>query len=421
MKALIVEPSRMIRNVFVSLFSKNNVSAIAVETAAEALAFLEAERVDFLCFSMQLRDMTGIDFFVQAKERGLIGKHPSVMLTSAHESITSKAVSLGVTECFSKNEASKFEAYVNQWATSTSVKLNGNVLLVEDSSSQAAFLEKLLSGLGLTTTRVATGEECLRLISRHKYDLVLVDYMLEGSMTGLGVIRDIRLLAGRAGKLPILAISSFDDIPRRIEMLRSGANDFVLKPVVPEEFQVRVSNLIQLRQALDYLEEQHSALYDMAMHDRLTSAYNRHYISERTQTLIRESTASRSPLSLIVMDIDHFKRINDSYGHAMGDSILVAVSSVLIDLAGEQGIVARMGGEEFMVVLPGIDDFFASGKAEKMREAIEELEPSGLHVTASFGVAQLQPGETYENLFGRADSAMYKAKRAGRNQVISAE
>jgi two-component system cell cycle response regulator len=421
MKALIVEPSRMIRNVFVSLFSKNNVSASAVETAAEALASLEAERVDFLCFSMQLRDMTGIDFFVLAKERGLIGKHPSVMLTSSQESITTKAVSLGVTECFSKNEPSKFEAYVDQWATSSTAKLNGEVLLVEDSSSQAAFLEKLLSSQGLTTTRVANGEDCLKLITQHKYDLVLVDYMLEGTLTGLGVIRNIRGLDGRAGKLPILAISSFDDIPRRIEMLRSGANDFVLKPVVPEEFQVRVGNLIQLRQALDYLEEQHSALYDVAMHDRLTSAYNRHYITERTQELIRQSLATRSPLSLIVMDIDHFKRINDNYGHSMGDSVLVAIASTLHEYAGEGGIVARMGGEEFMVVLPGIDDFFAASKAEKMREVIEELEPAGLRVTASFGVAQLLPGETYDNLFCRADSAMYEAKRAGRNQVLSAQ
>ncbi|MBL8414858.1 MAG: diguanylate cyclase [Propionivibrio sp.] len=421
MKALIVEPSRMIRNVFVSLFSKNNISAIAVETATEALVSLEAEHVDFLCFSMQLKDMTGIDFFVQAKERGLIGKHPSVMLTSSNESVTAKAVSLGVTECFSKNEPSRFEAYVNHWAISSSERLNGEVLLVEDSKSQAAYLEKLLVALGLNATRVATGEECLDVIAKRKYDLVLVDYMLEGTMTGLGVIRGIRLLEGRTGKLPILAISSFDDVPRRIEMLRSGANDFVLKPVVPEEFQVRVSNLIQLRQALDYLEEQHSILYEMAMHDRLTSVFNRHYVNERAQILIRESKESGRPLTCVVMDIDYFKRVNDSYGHSMGDSVLVAVATVLSEHVGKNGIVARMGGEEFMVVLPGIDEFTGSGMAEKTREIIEDLEPCGLRVTASFGVAQLRPDETYENLFGRADSAMYEAKRAGRNQVVSAE
>ena len=420
MRALIVEPSRMIRNVLVSLFSKNNVSAIAVETATEALAALEAERVDFLCFSMQLSDMTGTDFFVLAKQRGLIGKHPSVMLTTSQESVTTNAISLGVTECFFKNEPSVFEDYVKRWAESSSAKLSGDVLLVEDSKSQAAYLEKLLVALGLKVSIVATGEACLQIIVQRKFDLVLVDYMLEGALTGLGVIRAIRAIESRAGKLPILAISGFDDIPRRVEMLRVGANDFVLKPVVPEEFQVRVSNLIQLRQALDYLEEQHSILYEMAMHDRLTSVYNRHYVNERAPLLVRDANSAGSALSIVVMDIDNFKRINDNYGHAMGDTVLVAIASVLCDHASETDIVARMGGEEFMMVLPGCDDFTGSGKAEKVREAIEDLEPSGLHVTASFGLAQLQTGETYESLFGRADAAMYEAKRAGRNQVVSA-
>ena len=109
MKALIVEPSRMIRNVFSSLFSKNNIHSVAVETATEALELLGKEPVGFLCFSMQLRDMTGLDFYLQAKERGLIGQHPSVMLTGSQESVSAKALSLGVTECFSKSEPAVFE------------------------------------------------------------------------------------------------------------------------------------------------------------------------------------------------------------------------------------------------------------------------------------------------------------------------
>jgi two-component system cell cycle response regulator len=421
MRALVVEPSRMIRNVLVALFSKNNVSVVAVETATEALAALEAERVDFLCFSMQLSDMTGTDFFVLAKDRGLIGKHPSVMLTTAQESVTANAISLGVTECFFKNEPAVFEEYVKCWAASSSTLLRGEILLVEDSKAQAAHLSKLLETLGLKTTAVATGEECLQIVVQRKFDLILVDYMLEGTLTGLGVIRSIRALEGRTGKLPILAVSGFDDIPRRVEMLRAGANDFVLKPVVPEEFQVRVGNLIQLRQALDYLEEQHSILYEMAMHDRLTSVYNRHYVNENTPKLISDAISSGSPLSIVIMDIDHFKRINDNYGHAMGDTVLVAIASVLCEYVGEEGLVARMGGEEFMLVLPGCDGFASSSNAEKIRESIEDLEPSGLRVTASFGLAQLQAGETYEILLGRADAAMYEAKRAGRNQVVSAD
>jgi len=421
MKALIVEPSRMIRNVFVSLFSKNNIHSTGVETAGEALAHLKNEPVEFLCFSMQLSDMTGLEFYALAKERGLIGKHPSVMLTSSQETVSATAFNIGITECFSKSEPAVFEEYVNRWAASNTAKLSGNVLLIEDSASQAAYLEKLLDGIGLKTARSSSGEEALSLVSRQAFDLVLVDYMLEGAMTGLNVIRRIRALPGRAGKLPILAISGFDDVARRVEMLRSGANDFVPKPVVQEEFQVRVSNLVQLRQALDYLEEQHTILYEMAMRDRLTSLYNRHYVNERTQALIQEAKTSRRPLSLIVLDIDHFKRINDTHGHAIGDAVLIAVATAVSDSIGETGIVARMGGEEFMAVLPATDEFASSSKAEKLREIIEDMEPSGLHVTASFGIAQLRPEDSYETVFSRADMAMYQAKRAGRNCVVSAE
>lgn len=425
MKALIVEPSRMIRNVLSSLFAKNNVASVAVETAAEALAALALEPIDFLCFSMQLGDMTGIEFFVKAKEGGLIGKHPSVMLTSSQESVTAQAVSQGVTECFRKDERAVFEAYVDRWAASGSANLSGHVLLIEDSNIQAAFLAKLLTALGLTVARVAKGEDALKVVHQHKFDLVLVDYMLEESMTGLGVIRGIRAMPGRTGSLPILAISGFDDIARRIEMLRSGANDFVHKPVVPEEFQVRVRNLIQLRQALDHLEEQHRILHDMAMQDRLTAVYNRHYLNERMPALISESMAGNSPLSLVVIDIDHFKRINDNFGHVTGDAVLASIAATLREHvdnpAGTAAMVARLGGEEFIVVLPGSDIYLAASKAEQLREAIEDLEPSGLRVTASFGVAQLRAGDLYETVFSRADSAMYEAKQDGRNRVVSAE
>ncbi len=419
MKALIVEPSRMIRNVFISLFTKNNIHAEGVETASDALAELEKESVDFLCFSMQLKDMTGLDFFALAKERGLIGKHPSILLTSSQEAVP-RALSLGITQCFSKNEPAIFENYVNHWAGSGIAKLSGSALVIEDSLSQANHLVRLLESLGLRAQRVASGEAALALLAKQPFDLILADYMLEGAMTGLDVIRKTRIMPGRAGKVPILAISGFDDTARRIDMLRSGANDFIQKPVVPEELKVRVSNLVRLRQALDYLEEQHNILYEMAMRDRLTSVYNRHYITERAPTLIHEAEAKRMPLCLIVLDIDHFKRINDTYGHATGDAVLIAVSGALSEDIGAQGTVARMGGEEFMVVLPGADGFAGASWAEKLRETIEDLEPSGLLVTASFGVAQLRPGEGYETLFRRADLAMYEAKRAGRNRVVSA-
>jgi diguanylate cyclase (GGDEF)-like protein len=136
--------------------------------------------------------------------------------------------------------------------------------------------------------------------------------------------------------------------------------------------------------------------------------------------LVSEANASNSPLTLIAVDVDHFKRINDNFGHASGDAVLAAIAEVLRDQAGKNSLVARLGGEEFIVVLPGCDVHLGVSKAEQLRSAIEDLEPSGLPVTASFGVAQLRANEVYENVFSRADSAMYEAKQEGRNRVVSA-
>ncbi|SDI29461.1 diguanylate cyclase domain-containing protein [Propionivibrio dicarboxylicus] len=421
MRALIVDPSRMIRNVFAALFAKNNVRAIGVTTASKALDELARAPVDFLCFAMQLPDMTGLEFYAHAKANDLIGQHPSVLLTGSQEGIGAQALALGVTECFSKNEPAVFEDFVTHWATTATSKLRGRVLVVEDSAMQAAHFERLLDGFGLSTAHAASGEAALALIGQDRCDLALIDYVLEGSMTGLAVIRQIRALPGRAGKIPLLAISSFDDTARRIEMLRSGANDFVAKPVVAEELQVRVGNLIQWRQALDFLEEQQQTLYDMAMRDRLTSLYNRYYINEHTQSLIKAAHASGRPLCLAVLDIDHFKRINDAHGHAMGDMVLVAVASALTESLDENAVAARIGGEEFMLVLKDCDTFAATRQGEKLLEMLEELSPSGLRVTASLGIAQCRPGDSYDSLLNRADLAMYEAKRNGRNCVISAD
>jgi diguanylate cyclase (GGDEF)-like protein len=136
--------------------------------------------------------------------------------------------------------------------------------------------------------------------------------------------------------------------------------------------------------------------------------------------LISQAAASNTPITIVVIDVDHFKRINDSFGHATGDAVLVAIAAVLRDHAGQQALVARLGGEEFIAVLAGADIHLGVNKAEQLRMAIEDLEPSGLPVTASFGVAQLQVGEAYEHVFSRADAAMYEAKQEGRNRVVSA-
>ncbi|MCX9155257.1 diguanylate cyclase [Niveibacterium sp. 24ML] len=256
-------------------------------------------------------------------------------------------------------------------------------------------------------------------VRRRPYSLIVTDFMLEGIKTGLDVIRVVRGNPGRAAQTPILALSASDNASRRIEILRAGANDFVQKPVLPEAFEVRVRKLVTLADLFARLEAQHQMVKDMAQRNRLTGLFNRHRLEELTPELLAECRQSGKALSLVVIDLDHFKKINDSFGHGAGDQVLVAVASALRNSARPQDIPVRYGGEELLLVLPGVDLPLASLGAERLRAHIETLKPGGVPVTCSIGVATLKADENFEALFNRADAAVYQAKHLGRNQVIA--
>nr|WP_276509984.1 GGDEF domain-containing protein [Niveibacterium umoris] len=157
----------------------------------------------------------------------------------------------------------------------------------------------------------------------------------------------------------------------------------------------------------------------MAQRDRLTGLFNRHRLEELMPELVAEAHKSGGSFSLVVIDLDHFKQINDTYGHAGGDQVLVAVAAALRGTSRPQDIAVRYGGEELLLVLPGIALPQASLGAERLRRHVESLAPDGIPVTCSIGVAALKPGESFESLFKRADAAVYEAKNLGRNQVIA--
>jgi len=193
----------------------------------------------------------------------------------------------------------------------------------------------------------------------------------------------------------------------------------VTKPVVAEELSARLSNLLMLRELFDRLEAQHELVKEMALRDRLTSLHNRHHLDAEMPKLMAEAQQQGSALSLMVIDIDHFKKINDTHGHSRGDEVLIAVADMLRKLCRGNQLLVRFGGEEFVMALPGATTMQVGLAAERLRERIEASKPGGIPVTASFGIATLVPGESFDRLFSRADAALYEAKRCGRNQVIS--
>jgi two-component system cell cycle response regulator len=159
------------------------------------------------------------------------------------------------------------------------------------------------------------------------------------------------------------------------------------------------------------------------MTDQLTTCHNRHSLSEYAPKYIKDSIRYKHPLSVMILDLDHFKHINDEFGHDTGDIVLSGIGKLLMTTCRQGDIVARIGGEEFMILLPYCTITDALNKAETLRAMIEMCKPGDLTVTASIGVAQLleEHEESYKNLYKAADRAVYHSKENGRNQVTSDE
>ncbi|PKL94826.1 MAG: diguanylate cyclase response regulator, partial [Gammaproteobacteria bacterium HGW-Gammaproteobacteria-8] len=260
-----------------------------------------------------------------------------------------------------------------------------------------------------------------RLGQQHDYDLLITDVLLKGRLSGLDLIAHVRNLPESQARLPILTVTGFDEAARRIELLRAGTNDYVVKPVLPDELAVRVNNLISNKHLLDQVIRQQTRLREMAMTDQLTGCLNRRGLRDliARQLANRRRKAQSCVDALLMLDLDLFKKLNDNHGHDAGDRVLAAVGTCLRKFLREDDMVCRMGGEEFVLYLPDCQKRQARSAADRLRRAIERLHPDGLAITASIGVTTIEPNkpEDLDQALLIADRALYRAKRRGRNRV----
>ncbi len=426
MKGLIVESSKSYQKLLTALMEQSGLDVEVACSATEALGMLSRHEYDLVCVAMFLEDMDGIAFTTQFRSKPQYLQTPLVMITSAEDPATLvKAVSVGVTELFSKKDLAKISEYVVQFVMQhgRSEALSGHILYVEDSRSVALKTKALLEDKGLSVDHFVSAEEAYDAFREKDYDLVLTDVVLEGLMGGNALVRAFRALSGNKARIPILALSGFDDDARKIELLRSGANDYVSKPTLDEELMARVNNLLTSKRLMDRNESQQARLHYLAMRDQLTSLYNRHYLTEMAPAKLSESFRHKTACSLIMLDVDHFKKVNDDHGHQAGDIVLQELGGVISDSCRVEDVAARFGGEEFVVLLTHCNAENAVKKAEVLREKIEGLYPAGLKITASFGVSEINIEKRcdFSDLFKSADEAVYKAKAAGRNRVVLGE
>lgn len=227
-------------------------------------------------------------------------------------------------------------------------------------------------------------------------------------------------------QLPILLIAEERDLARLAKGLDLGANDYLVRPVDANELVARTATQLRRKRLQDRLNQNYQRSLSLALTDELTGLYNRRYLFAHLDELIERINLERTGAALLLFDIDHFKLVNDSYGHASGDEVLRALAARAVKTVRSADLVSRLGGEEFAVVMPDADLPVAIAVAERLRSAVA-AEPfsikagnAALAVTVSIGATTAAIGEdTRDRLLKRADDALYSAKAAGRNRVVA--
>lgn len=422
MNVLVIDPSKVFRTVWDRMVLRIGHEPISVSSGEAGLEALRQRHIDLVCVSLSLPDMEGTDFCRELRKQPQLRNIPVILLTSTEDkSARQAAFEAGITEIHAKTDVEGLLARVKKFVTEQQRDVSGRVLYIEDSSVVAHVMIKILKGMKLEVDHFTSADEAFEAFQEANYDLIISDIMVEGQMSGVGLVTRIREMECDKSRVPILAVSGLDDSLRRTELFRLGINDFISKPVMKEEVTARVTNLITNKQLFDQVKTQQRHLYELAMRDQLTGLYNRNSLKEFAGKYFTEASRHDFSLSLMLIDLDHFKDINDTHGHLVGDTVLEYVGEMLRQSCREEDFAARFGGEEFLVILPHCGLESASAKAELIRKEVELLEPGGISITTSIGVTSRSRGKLIEMeaLFRVADQAVYEAKRRGRNCVVA--
>ena len=302
----------------------------------------------------------------------------------------------------------------------------GKVLVVESHDIMADRVIGYLEEVEHEVHRAESVAEAIEQTRNEDFDLLMVSLRLRDE-DGLRLCSHFR--SNEATRhVPILLILDEGDLQELAKGLELGVTDYLIRPIDKNELRARTRTQIRRRRYHDQLRNVLEKSVSLAYTDALTGIYNRRYMNAHLDRKIMEIGESAKPVSVMLFDIDHFKSVNDTFGHAAGDEILKGVAARVASSIRDFDLLARYGGEEFVVIMPSTPGDAASSVAERLRGRLEaepfkvSTHPDSIPVTASIGVATTcDPMETADKLLGRADEALYTAKRGGRNQVCTAE
>lgn len=305
--------------------------------------------------------------------------------------------------------------------------MDTTVLIIDDSESVRNRVKRALEDKRVFDRFLLAGDgvEGFKLLLGNRVDLVLCDIV----MPGIDGFRFLSLIQSKPeyADVPVIMLTGQEDVRAKVRGLELGASDYLTKPFHDEELVARVKVHLKIKALQDELRDKNVRLEELSNTDGLTKITNRRHFMEIFELEFMRAERYRAALTYVMIDLDHFKKINDQYGHLVGDRALVTCANVLREGLRAHDIVARYGGEEFALLLPETDLAGARVVAERYRKRIEDTVVSiGEHtikLTASLGVACCPHDDvkSVDDLIRLADDALYEAKQAGRNCVVFAE
>ncbi|MFQ3260367.1 MAG: diguanylate cyclase (GGDEF)-like protein [Reinekea sp.] len=410
---LIVEDSPMVLKIIKHLAAKTlNFKLVYATTRAEALTHL-AQEVDWLAaiVDLNLPDAPDGELVDDCLEQGI----PSIVLTGSvnkekREALTKKGI---VDYVLKEGRFSYLYAVnlVNRLSRNRFIK----VLVAEDSKMTRRYMVELLKRHLFEVVEAEDGEQALqKILSDNQIKLLITDNNMP-KMDGFDLVHQLRHKYNNHD-LVAIGLSSAEDKYLSAKFIKNGANDFLYKPFSHEEFYCRVMQGVESMERLESMKK-------IAYSDALTSIGNRRYFIETSREELKNCTEQNLPAALALINVDHFKDINEDYGHDVGDEVLVHIAKMMA-ATFDRFILARTGGEEFCVLFPGLTGDRASQLLEVFRSQVEDgyaqTDAGSVSMTISIGVAQA-PNLSLESLMKNAGSALYRAKVAGRNTVIISE